>query len=201
MNDARYTGLLNGWRLTQLIGVALFTNFILILVLNDSSDKETVSLLIRTTAKLSFVLFMLAFVASSLFYYIKNGFTTWLLKNRRYLGVSFAISHYIHLAALLFMTLHIEFNVFEDRGLFRTAIGALAYAFVTVMTITSFDRTRNLFGKNNWKRIHTFGGYLLWVIFAKSYVLEMTDPLRIFFALVAVIVLVLRVTVIFKKKI
>ncbi len=141
----------------------------------------------------------MAFVASSLHYYIKNSLTRWLLKNRRYIGVSFAISHYLHLGTLILMTLHIDFNVFEERGLFKTAFGAVAYAFITVMTITSFDSTRNLFGAKNWKRIHTIGGYLLWVIFAKSYILEMTNPLRVIFALIAVTVLSSRISVLFRK--
>jgi len=100
---------------------------------------------------------------------------------------------------LILMTVHINFNVFEDRGLFKTAFGATAYAFITLMTITSFDKTRNLFGAHNWKRIHTIGGYLLWIIFAKSYILEMTNSLRILFAVVAVVVLLLRISVFFKK--
>jgi sulfoxide reductase heme-binding subunit YedZ len=173
---------------------------VITIALLDINEKETVSILIRSTAKLSFVLFMLAFVASALHYYVKNRFTNWLLANRRYIGVSFAVSHYIHLAMLILMTLHIDFNVFEDRGIAKTAVGATAYAFITLMTITSFDKTRNLFGASNWKRIHTIGGYLLWVIFAKSYLLEMTSPLRIFLATVAVVVLVLRVLVLIKKK-
>ena len=167
--------------------------------MNDVNHKETVSLMIRSTARLSFLLFMSAFVASSLHHYKKNSLTRWLLKNRRYLGVSFAVSHYLHLGALILMTLHIDFNVFEDRGLFKTAFGATAYAFITLMTITSFDKTRNLFGAKNWKRIHTIGGYLLWVIFAKSYILEMTDPLRIILALISITVILLRISVFLKK--
>ena len=194
------TGYFSGWRLTRSIAILLILHFVVTLVLKDIDKQENVGYLIRITAKLSFILFMLTFVASSLFHYIKNGVTTWLLTNRRYLGVSFAISHYIHLAALLLMTVHIEFNVFEDRGLFRTAIGATAYGFITIMTLTSFKGTRNLFGKNNWKRIHTVGGYLLWVIFAKSYLLEMTNPIRIAFASVAVVVLLLRLSVLFNKR-
>ena len=193
------TNFFSGWRLTGIISVLLLGNVLITLLVNDINDKETVSILIRSTAKLSFLLFMMAFVASSLHYYIKNSLTRWLLKNRRYIGVSFAISHYLHLGTLILMTLHIDFNVFEERGLFKTAFGAVAYAFITVMTITSFDSTRNLFGAKNWKRIHTIGGYLLWVIFAKSYILEMTNPLRVIFALIAVTVLSSRISVLFRK--
>ena len=192
--------LFSGWSLTGCISVLLLINISIIILVNDINEKETVSLLIRSTAKLSFILFMLAFVASSLFYYINNSLTRWLLKNRRYIGVSFAISHYLHLGALLLMTFHIDFNVFEDRGLFRTAFGALAYAFITLMTITSFDSTRNLFGAKNWKTIHTIGGYLLWIVFAKSYALDLSSPLRILLALIAISVLILRVSVLINKK-
>lgn len=198
-NSNTTSNLFNGWSLTGFISVLLLTNVIITLLVNDINDKETVSILIRSTAKASFILFMLAFVASSLHHYIKNSLTSWLLKNRRYIGVSFAISHYLHLGTLILMTLHINFNVFEDRGFFRTAVGALAYAFITLMTITSFDKTRNLFGAKNWKSIHTIGGYLLWVIFAKSYILEMTNPLRVIFALTAITVLLLRISVLLRK--
>ncbi len=199
LKKTRNQGVFSGWSLTVSISLLAILNVFYILSNFDIGEKETVSMLIRSTAKLSFVLFMLAFVASSLHYYLKNRVTTWLLKNRRYIGVSFAVSHYIHLTMLVLMTVHINFNVFEDRGLFRTAIGATAYAFITLMTLTSFDKTRNLFGAKNWKPIHMFGGYLLWIIFAKSYLLEMTNPLRIFFAITAVIVLLLRVSIVVKK--
>ena len=191
---------LSGWSLTKVIAALLFVNVIITFYSLDMNKKESVSFLIRSTAKCSFILFMLAFVASSLYHYVKNNFTKWLLKNRRYIGVAFAISHYIHLGALLLMTLHISFNVFEDRGIFRTSVGATAYAFMTLMTITSFDKTSNLFGAHNWKRIHTIGGYLLWIIFAKSYILDMTSPVRIAFAIIAIGVLVLRISILFRKK-
>lgn len=190
---------MSGWSLTGLISIVLIGNVLVTLAILDITEKETVSVLIRSSAKFSFILFMSAFTASSLHHYVKSRFTKWLLVNRRYIGVSFAISHYIHLFMLILMTMHINFNVFEDRGLFRTAVGATAYAFITLMTLTSFDKTRDLFGSSNWKRIHTIGGYLLWVIFAKSYVLEMTNPLRIAFASIAVLVFLLRISIILKK--
>lgn len=190
----------NRWCLTGIISVLLLANVFIILVVNNINNKETVSLLIRSTAKLSFLLFMLAFVASSLHYYVKNSLTSWLLQNRRYIGVSFAISHYIHLGMLFIMTFYISFNVFEDRGLAKTIVGIIAYVFITLMTLTSFDKTRNLFGSKNWKRIHTIGGYLLWIIFAKSFILQMTNPLRVIFLLIAITVLLLRISVLFKRK-
>ncbi len=191
-----------GWSLTRFLSVLLLLNVAITLVVFDINEKETVSILIRSTAKYSFILFMLAFVACSLHHYLKNPFTKWLLANRRYIGVSFAISHYLHLTTLVLMTMYIDFNVFEDRGVFRTAVGATAYLFMTLMALTSFDSTRNIFGIKNWKRIHTIAGYLIWVIFAKSYILDISDITRILFAIIAVVVLILRVSMlVYKKKI
>ena len=189
-----------GWSLTRFLSVLLLLNVTITLSVFDINEKETIRFLIRSTAKCSFILFMFAFVASSLHHFLKNPFTKWLLANRRYIGVSFAISHYLHLSALVLMTMYIDFNVFEDRGVFRTAVGATAYLFMTLMTLTSFDRTRNLFGEKNWKRIHTIGGYLLWVIFAKSYILDMSDITKTVFAIIAVAVLILRIFMLVNKK-
>ena len=167
----------------------------------DSNNKETISILIRSTARFSFVLFMLAFSASSLYYFFKNSFTKWLLSNRRYIGVSFAISHYLHLFALFLMTFYISFNVFEDRGLFATIGGFIGYSFITIMTITSFDKTRNLLSKKNWKLVHTIGSYFLWIIFAKSYLLEMTNnTLATFFSIILIVVFALRIAKLIKSK-
>ena len=185
---------LSGWNLTKILSFLLVVNVIITFYLLDIENKETISVLIRSTAQFSFVLFMFAFSASSLYYFWKNKFTKWLLANRRYIGVSFAISHYIHLFALLMMTFYSSFNVFEDRGLFATIGGGIAYAFITIMTITSFDSTRKLLSQKNWKRVHTIGSYFIWIIFAKSYLPEIaTTPKAAIFSVILIGVILLRI--------
>jgi len=99
------------------------------------------------------------------------------------------------------MTFYISFNVFEDRGLFPTIAGGIAYVFITVMVITSFDKTRNLLSPKNWKRIHTIGGYLLWIIFAKSYLPNLLgNPIAALFSVILITVLVLRMLKLMKSK-
>ncbi len=193
-NNSHITNYFSGWSLTKILSFLLVANVIITISILDIKNKETVSVLIRSTAQFSFILFMLAFSASSLYYFWKNRFTKWLLVNRRYIGVSFAVSHYLHLSALLMMTFYISFNVFEDRGLFATIGGATAYAFITIMTITSFDSTRNLLNPKNWKRVHTIGSYFIWVIFTKSYLPEIaTTPKTAVFSVILIIVILLRI--------
>ncbi len=192
---------LSGWNLTKILSFLLIVNVIITFYLLDIKNKETISVLIRSTAQFSFILFMLAFSASSLYYFWKNKFTKRLLANRRYIGVSFAVSHYIHLFALLMMTFYSSFNVFVDRGLFATIGGGTAYVFITIMTITSFDSTRNLLSTKNWKRVHTIGSYFIWIIFAKSYLPEIANtPKTAIFSIILIGVILLRILKSIKTK-
>jgi methionine sulfoxide reductase heme-binding subunit len=63
-------------------------------------NEQGMRLTIRATGRTSCLLFLSAFVASSLHRLITIPFSTWLLKNRRYLGISMAVSHTYHAIAL-----------------------------------------------------------------------------------------------------
>jgi hypothetical protein len=63
-------------------------------------DEAGVRVAIRATARTSCILFLCAFVASSLRRYWPSKPSGWLVKNRRYLGVSLAVSHGFHALGL-----------------------------------------------------------------------------------------------------
>src|SRR5437870_2100951 len=65
------------------------------------AGEEGLRLVIRTSAKTSFILFTAAFVAAALARVWPRPLSRWMLRNRRYLGVSFAVSHFIHLLAII----------------------------------------------------------------------------------------------------
>ena len=90
----------------------------------------------------------------------------WLLRNRRYLGVSFAVSHVIHLLAIIALT-----RAAADFSINAVTLvgGGLAYVFLAAMTATSFDRTAAWLGPWAWRRLHITGMYYNWFIFAQSY--------------------------------
>src|SRR4029453_2488027 len=93
---------------------------------------------IRLSAKTSLALFTTAFIASSLRALWPNQLTRWLLANRRYVGVSFAASHAIHLFAILALLWVAPGFEIEMPTLIG---GGLAYVFLAAMAATSFDRT------------------------------------------------------------
>lgn len=56
--------------------------------------------LTRYTARLAFLIFIVAFSAGALAQLFPSEGTRWLRRNRRYVGLSFALAHFTHLLAL-----------------------------------------------------------------------------------------------------
>jgi DMSO/TMAO reductase YedYZ heme-binding membrane subunit len=90
-----------------------------------------------------------------------------MLRNRRYLGVSFGVAHFIHLFDIVLLALLLG-NAFEINAATLYG-GGLAYVLLALMMITSFDRSARWLGPRNWKRLHRAGLYWLWFIFMQSY--------------------------------
>lgn len=156
---------MNGWRLTGVLSLVLAAMALYLLGLHDW-DVEGIRLVIRATARTSLVLFVLAFTASAMVELVPSEATRWQRRNRRYLGVSFAVSHLIHLGAIVSLAL-------LDRGLFwkLTNIGTIvlagaAYVFIAAMAATSFDRTAAWLGPRKWRLLHLVGGWYVWISFA-----------------------------------
>jgi len=119
----------------------------------------------RATACVSFTFFMLAFSASSLARLQPTAFYRWLLQNRRYLGLNFALAHGVH-----FISVVVYFLIKgETPGAFITILGGAAYAFALAMAVTSTDRAVSRLGATRWKMLHTVGGYYIWTVFLYIY--------------------------------
>jgi hypothetical protein len=155
---------MNGWRLADLLSLLLLAMSVSFVI--GHADVETLRLLIRATARTSLILFAMAFAAGALAELAPNGFTLWQRRNRRYLGVSFAVSHGIHLVALIALAR-------ADNELFwaltnpaNIVLAGTAYVLLAAMTATSFDRTAAWLGARKWRLLHLVGGWYIWISFA-----------------------------------
>jgi hypothetical protein len=92
--------------------------------------------------------------------------TRWQRRNRRYLGVSFAVSHFIHLAAILSLAALDSTLFWKLTNLSTIVLAGTAYLFIAAMTATSFDRTAAWLGARRWRLLHLVGGWYIWVSFA-----------------------------------
>ena len=134
---------LNSNKLVYLILGISIISFAAVL-LTFGFNEESIRLNIRLSARFSLVCFCFAFIASSSHLLLNNHLTRWLTNNRKYIGISFALIHIIHLAFLI--VLHQCFHpVFILRSVFELALGGLAYLFLFLMLLTSFKRFLILF--------------------------------------------------------
>lgn len=186
----RADGFFEGWRIVGL--TALFVSSIVFLILAlFGFNAQSVHTILRITGRTSFFIFSAAFSASALLRFWPNAFTIWLRRNRRQLGVSFALSHTVHFTALQLM--HFRFGEPIDTG---TAIGGgLGFALIFAMAITSFDATARMIGPQAWRILHTFGGYYVWLVFFLDFALLSSTRSLLYLplALIAASVLLLRI--------
>ena len=119
----------------------------------------------RLTARTSFLWFVTAWSASALARLWPGGWRTTLLRRRRSVGLGFAATHTVHLAALLTAIL-----VFDHGTKMVTVIGGgIGYLFVFAMAITSNDASVRRLGPRRWRLLHATGGYVIAGIFVFSY--------------------------------
>jgi DMSO/TMAO reductase YedYZ heme-binding membrane subunit len=155
-----------GWPLTLAASVVTATlcSFAYTLLGGGLAGWQSV---VRTSAKTSLAFFLAAFVASSVRALWRTPFTAWLLANRRYIGVSFAASHTIHLLGIVAVAaLSPDFS----RGAATLLFGGLGYVLLFAMAATSFDGAVTRLGRRRWQRLHKTGMYYLWMLFVLSYV-------------------------------
>jgi DMSO/TMAO reductase YedYZ heme-binding membrane subunit len=132
-------------------------------------DVQGWRLLIRLTARSSFVLFLLAFTASAAARLWPGRVTRWQLANRRQIGLGFAVSHTIHAAAIAGYA-RIDpagFHAATSPGNFVT--GGVAYLFIVLMAATSFDGAVRWLGARRWRLLHLAGLYFLWISFLVTF--------------------------------
>lgn len=145
---------MNGWKLTGLATLLLIAAFGSI-VSAYGTDEHGLRVLVRATARISFLVFLPVYVASSVRRLWPNDFTRWLLRNRRHLGVSFFVAHMLHLDAILMLSVLLgDAFVWEPVSV---VFGGLAYVLVTAMALTSSKRAVAWLGPKRWARLHRFG--------------------------------------------
>jgi len=186
-----------GWQIVKYVVGASLLCFCAIQFIYGWTE-EGVRHEIRWTGRVSFVLFCLAFAASGLHSMIKNSLSWWLLMNRKYFGISFAIIHLIHLCyvALLQYFFHPVFDQAATISLFG---GGVAYGFTVAMLITSFDVFKQKLYRSSWKVLHSVGGYWIWFIFLSTYWNRIDEPIHWIFVIVLIVILLLRLRMMLRK--
>ena len=157
-----------GWRLLAVLTLSLVALSLWIASMRQF-EVEGVRMVIRFTARSSLLLFCLAFSAAALARLWPNAWTRWQRRNRRYLGLSFAVSHAIHAIAIVAFAKMDPAGFAEATSPTSYIFGGIGYAMIIAMSATSFDRTAALIGPRAFRALHLVGGYYLWFQFMVSF--------------------------------
>ena len=156
-----------GWAITGWNSVALLAMTALVLGAAGTGE-DGVRMLIRATARSSALLFLIAFLARPLRQLWRTDATAFALKNRRYFGVSMAVSHLIHGMAIA--RLLTAFPSAYQVDATTLVGGGLGFVFIAAMAATSSDAAFEALGRARWQLLHRTGVWYLWVVFAFTFV-------------------------------
>lgn len=171
------------------LSILLYIGIFALLGFTEEANRAA----IQWSARISFSTFCLAFGANAIHQFFKNSLTFWLLMNRKYLGISFAISHFLHLVwlGMLQYSFHPVFTLAKKSAILA---GSIAYLFLFGMFLTSFDTFASKLSKRKWKWLHTIGGYWIGGVFLSTYYKRaVTEPLHWAMVGILLILLLLRI--------
>jgi methionine sulfoxide reductase heme-binding subunit len=159
--------MLNGQGLFVIIAMALGA-VVWAVLYSGAFSVDSIRLTVRMTARFSLVLFLAAFCASALHKFWSSNVTLWLLRNRRWLGLSFAFSHLLH-AIVLVMFMNADPALFWSMvKAINLVLGGTGYLFITLLAATSFDGAVRRLGPARWKQFHTLAVWVVWGNFMLS---------------------------------
>ncbi|MCH9693572.1 MAG: hypothetical protein K0U72_03605 [Gammaproteobacteria bacterium] len=153
---------LNGYRLFFLVSIPMS---IVMLVAASGVDLSTgpgVSAMIGFSVRFAVPIVFLVVAISSLQKLFPGPIPAWLLRNRKYIGLCFAVAMAWQGLFISMMSLFFRDYYFADIYLLRDELeGSVGYIFLTGMVVTSFDFARRRLSAKQWKLLHKTGLYFL----------------------------------------
>jgi DMSO/TMAO reductase YedYZ heme-binding membrane subunit len=97
-------------------------------------------------------------------------FSMWLLRNRKYIGMCFAVVMAWQGLFIFIMSYFFREYYFADVYFFRDELeGSIGYIFLPAMVVTSFEFGRKHLSPKQWKLLHKSGIYFLWAYAFSTY--------------------------------
>jgi sulfoxide reductase heme-binding subunit YedZ len=149
--------------------------YIVVLLASAGYTEASTRAIVRITAEFGVLLFCSAFMATPLQTLARGRIGSWLLVNRRALGISFGIAHTLHLLALLALARSFPDPFLAELNVITLVAGGISSALIILMALTSSDAAQRAIGMKNWRRLHTVGSYLAWGVFTQSYLPRATQ--------------------------
>ena len=154
---------INNWRLFFLISVPMCVAMIINLMATDIKSGPGVSSMIQYSVRWAVPFIYLVVAASSVQILFPGPFSVWWLRNRKYIGLCFAVAMLWQGLFIFIMSYFFHDYYYADVYFFRDEIeGSIGYIFLPAMVVTSFHFGRKYLSSKQWKLLHKSGIYFLW---------------------------------------
>jgi len=130
-------------------------------------DPSVVMLSLRVTARMSAVLLACSFASQGLRRLWRSAFTLSMEENRHRLTLLFALSHTLHLAAIVALATLQPDQVFMRKNVPGLILGAMGYALIYYLAWGAFVARKTPDLPDS--KIQTFGIYILWAVFTVAF--------------------------------
>jgi sulfoxide reductase heme-binding subunit YedZ len=161
---------INGWALFRIITVPVSVVLAIATATADLTTGAGVAAMVQLSVRFAVPLLYLVFAASSLLVLFPGPFSRWLLRNRKYLGLAFAVAMAWQAVFILWLVIgYTDYYVNEIYVLRDVIEGVGGYAFLLAMTVTSFPQTRKRLRPRQWRLLHLSGIYFLWAYAFSTY--------------------------------
>jgi sulfoxide reductase heme-binding subunit YedZ len=162
--------LFNGWPFFWLVALATFAAMLAGYLLIGVATPEAAVNMIRLSVQLASPWVFLAFVATPMSQLFPGNWSTWLLRNRRYLGLSFAAGFGWQAVFIgLLLTLHNAYYWEELHNDIDLLLRMASYVYLFALTITSFFPVRRRMRPEHWRWLHLVGIWYFWAAIWASY--------------------------------
>lgn len=158
-----------GWKLFFSLAALTLLMTAAVLAAYPAGSADALRSAIRATARSSFALFLLTFLASALVTLLPGALSRQLLRERRYLGLAFAFSHTVHGVLIYLYAQGFPELFWAGRTAVANIPGSVGYLFILLLALTSFKTPTRLLGPRLWKGLHSTGTWVLAGVFCLSF--------------------------------
>jgi len=153
---------INEWRLFWLIAIPMSLAIVIELMGADMSTGPGVSSMISFSVRFAVPFIFLVVAASSVQILFPGPFPMWWLRNRKYIGMCFAVAMAWQGTFIFIMSNFFRDYYYEDIYLLRDELeGSIGYLFLPAMVVTSFHFGRKHLTSKQWKLLHKSAIYFL----------------------------------------
>jgi len=153
---------INGWNLFWLISIPMSIVMVIAMLRTDMSGAAGVSHMISLSVRWAVPIIFLVVAISPLQILFPGPLPKWLLRNRKFIGLCFAVAMAWQGLFIFLMSNFFREYYFEEVFYLRDELeGSTGYIFLTAMVVTSFQFGRKYLTARQWKLLHKSALYYL----------------------------------------